>query len=109
MEYLGYTHKKPSLNHDGKWNYVDVIFSSTEEFNEATTKIMSILYKNDSDGMCIILDGKGNNYELEITHSTFDTVKNVIRVFPRDCKLLDQKNKINNNERKQSNPGRVTK
>lgn len=107
LNHLGYTHKKPSQKENGKWNYVDVILKGTEEFNEATTKIMNLLYKNDSNGICTVLDGKGNNYMLEIIHATFDTNKNIIKVLPFNCTFLDQNSKTNttqlqNNERRQT-------
>ncbi len=102
MEYLGYTYQKPLPAKNGKWNYVDVEFNNSEEFNEATSKIMNILYKHDSDGRCVVLDGKGNNYALEIIHATFNVQQNSIRVLPYDCKLIEPKTKTNANERKTS-------
>lgn len=91
MNYLGYTYKKPSINQDGKWNYINVEFNTDEEFYEATSKIMNTLYKTNSDGQCIVLDGKGNSYNLEIIHATFDTKNNSIKVFPYDCKFVENK------------------
>lgn len=91
MNYLGYTYKKPSINKDGKWNYINVEFNTDEEFYEATSKIMNTLYKTNSDGQCTVLDGKGNSYNLEITHATFDTKNNSIKVFPYDCKFVENK------------------
>lgn len=109
MEYLGYTFRKPSVGKNDKWNYVDIEFNNSEEFNEATAKIMNILYKPTSDGHCVVFDGKGNNYLLEIVHATFDTEHNSIRVLPYDCKLIEPKPKTNANERKTNTPSGVTK
>lgn len=105
MEYLGYTHRKPSVGKNGKWGYVDVEFNSSDEFNEATSKIMNLLYKNTSDGKCVVLDGKGNNYLLEIIHATFDTVNNSIKVLPYDCKSIEPKPKTNAERKPNTNSG----
>ena len=109
MEYLGYTHRKPSVGKNGKWAYVDVEFNSSDEFNEATSKIMNILYKNNSDGKCVVLDGKGNNYLLEIIHATFDTINNSIRVLPFECKSIEPQKPKSNAERKSNTAPGTTK
>lgn len=104
MEYLGYTYNKPSKGKNQKWNPIIVEFNSSDEFNEATSKMMNILYKENSDGKCIVLDGKGNNYYLEIIHSTFDTVNNTIKVFPFDCRTMEARPKIQEKKATESKP-----
>lgn len=93
MEYLGYIINKPVQNKKGKWNYLDVEFNDSDEFNQATSKMMNIMYKNDSDGKCMVLDGKGNKYALELVHATFDTMNNIIQVYPIDVKFLSQESR----------------
>jgi len=104
MDTLGYIYKKPVMTKTGQWNNLDLPYASSDEFNEATGKIMNILYSNNgtSDGRCFVMDGKGNRYLLDIIHATFDTFNNVIRVFPYDCRFINPEIK-EKNDRKPNN------
>lgn len=93
MENVGIITRKPSQNKDGKWNHLDIEYNSQDEFNEATSKMMNVLYKNNADGRCIISDTKGNKYVLDLVHSTYDTINNIIRVFPHDCRTIQEPEK----------------
>lgn len=101
MEILGTIRRKP-IQKDGKWDYVHVEFETQEEFNEATSKIMEILYKKNAEGKCYLKDTKGTKYDLDIVHASFNTTDNIISVYPYGCKVInnttsnDSKNKITN-------------
>ena len=88
MENIGVIAQKPEQNESGKWNFLDVYYDTDEDFNQATSKMINILYKSDSDGKCIATDDKGNKYLLELIHSTYDTSKNKIRIFPHNCDVI---------------------
>lgn len=96
MEYIGTITQKPSMNKAGKWNHLDIFYASSEEFNEATSKMMEILYKNHSDGRCVVSDDKGVKYRLDLVHSTYDTINNVIRVFPVSAHQIVEHSQIKN-------------
>lgn len=106
MEYLGYTHSKPTLKKNGKWNYLDVEYNTLEEFNDATAKMLGIMYKSNSDGKCIVMDGKGNKYLLELIHSTYDTINRIIRVLPYNCQVIveDEKDSSKSTKTKSKKP-----
>ncbi len=91
METLGYTYKKPTTTKNGKWNYIDLPYNSSEDFNEATSKLVNILYHSSgtSDGKCLILDNKGSKYVVELIHATFDVENNSVRVLPHDCRAIN--------------------
>ena len=100
MDYIGMITQKPSMNRFGKWNSLDIYFDTSEEFNEATSKMMNVLYKENSDGVCSVSDEKGFKYSLELIHSTYDTLNNIIRVVPTSCQQLVSKLKnIQKNEK----------
>jgi len=96
MEILGTIQRKP-VEKNGKWDYVHIEFDTQEEFNEATSKIMEILYKKNAEGKCYLKDTRGSKYDLDIIHATFNVEENRISVYPYDCKLInpqpEQKNK----------------
>lgn len=96
MEILGTIQRKP-VQKNGKWDYVHIEFDTQEEFNEATSKIMDILYKKNAEGKCYLKDTKGSKYDLDIIHATFDTQENRISVYPYSCNVIvpqnDQRNK----------------
>lgn len=96
MEILGTIQRKPVQN-NGKWDYVHIEFDTQEEFNEATSKIMEILYKKNAEGKCYLRDTKGSKYDLDIIHATFDVMENRISVYPYFCSVItpqsEQKNK----------------
>lgn len=96
MEILGTIQKKPTEK-NGKWDYVHIEYETQEEFNEATGKIMDILYKKNAEGKCFLKDVKGTKYDLDIVHATFNVEENRISVYPYACKMItpptDQKNK----------------
>ncbi len=75
-------------------------YSTQEEFNEATVKMMNTLYKRDSDGKCVVSDEKGIKYILDLVHSTYDTINNVIRIFPVACHQLSDNNQNKSNTKK---------
>ncbi len=81
MEFLGTIEKKPTQR-NGKWEYIYVTFDTDEEFNEATSKIMTILYKKNAEGKCYVKDVRGTKYDLDIIHASFDVPKNMIKVYP---------------------------
>ena len=85
METLGIITQKPNLNKSGNWGYLDICFDNSDEFNEATSKLMNILYKTNAEGKCLVSDEKGNKFVLDLVHSTFDTKNNIIRIFPNSC------------------------
>ncbi len=82
MEYLGRIQKKPFQNKNNKWNYVEIQCENVEEFNDLTVKVMNVMHKTNSDGKCIVVDGKGDKFLLEIIHSTFDTFNFVVKLLP---------------------------
>lgn len=103
MEILGTISRKPTQK-NGKWDYVKVEFETQEEFNEATSKIMEILYKKNAEGKCFLKDSKGTKYDLDIVHASFDTEEYAISVYPYSCKMINppvtQENKIKNTNNK---------
>lgn len=93
MENIGVINQKPTQNKNGKWDFVDVFFENSEEFNEATSKMMDVLYKTNAEGKCMVLDEKGNKFLLDVVHSTYDTINNIIRLFPYAChQIFAEKN-----------------
>lgn len=81
MDILGVISKKPSTK-SGKPDYIHIEYDTLEEYCEATTKIMDILYKRDAEGKCFVKDAKGTKYELDIIHAHFNTPDNRITVYP---------------------------
>lgn len=102
MDTLGHINKQPSMNKLNKWNYLDLSYESQDDFNEATSKIMNILYKENSDGKCQVIDNKGNKYNLDIIHANFDSINYGIRILPIDCKFINHEIKPDKNDRKQN-------
>jgi hypothetical protein len=107
MDILGTIQKKPNQK-NGKWDYLHIEFESNDEFNEATSKIMNILYKKNAEGKCFVKDVKGAKYDLDIIHATFNVEENRISVYPYSCRMIpnpsEQKNKniTNTNNNKKS-------
>lgn len=99
MENIGVITQKPSMNKNGKWNFIDVFFENSDEFNQATSKMMNVLYKTNAEGKCIVSDEKGNKFLLDVVHSTYDTINNIIRLFPYACHQINlektNKEKVN--------------
>jgi hypothetical protein len=95
MDILGTIQKKPTQK-NGKWDYVHIEFETQEEFNEATSKIMNIVYKKNAEGKCFLKDVKGIKYDLDIIHATFDTEENRISVYPYSCKTIPNPNEVKN-------------
>lgn len=87
MEILGTIQKKP-IQKNGKWDYLHLEFETQDEFNQATSKIMDILYKKNAEGKCFVKDVKGGKYDLDIIHATFNTEENRITVYPYECKII---------------------
>lgn len=95
MEILGVISKKPSTK-NGKPDYIHIEYDTLEEYCEATTKIMDILYKKNAEGKCFVRDAKGGKYELDIIHANFNTQDNRITVYPhkfQEIVLTEVKNK----------------
>lgn len=88
MENLPILIKRPQPKMGGKWNYIELQFNTDTEFNEATGMIMRIIYHKGATGQCTADDTKGNRWQLDLVHSTYDTVNNVIRIFPWICKII---------------------
>lgn len=99
MENIGVIVQKPSMGKSGKWTFLDVYYSTSEEFNEATSKMMGILYNRNADGRCIVSDEKGTKYVLDLVHSTYDTIENRIRIFPVACHQLSDNSNKNYNKK----------
>ena len=89
MENLGYTYKMPSRKRDGSWNEVEVVYEDDVDFNKATSKLIRVVGKPDSDGKCIVSDSDDERYMLEITHVTFDVYGNSVKLFPINCTKLN--------------------
>lgn len=96
MEILGTIERKP-IQKNGKWDYVHIEYETQEEFNEATSKLMEILYKKNAEGKCFLKDVKGVKYDLDIIHASFNVEDNIISVYPYACKTMmpanDNRNK----------------
>jgi hypothetical protein len=84
MDILGTIHRKPSFK-NGKWDYMHLEYDTIEEYCEATSKLMEILYKKNSEGKCFVKDGKGVRYDLDIIHANFKTEENRITILPVKC------------------------
>ena len=56
--------------------------------------IEEILYKENADGKCTVVDNKGNQYSLDIIHATFDTLNMSIRVLPYVCGYIPTETNI---------------
>lgn len=84
MDILGTIHRKPSFK-NGKWDYMHLEYDTLEEYCDATSKIMDILYKKNAEGKCFVKDGKGNRYDLDIIHANFATEDNRITILPVKC------------------------
>lgn len=88
-QYLGSIYKSPSRDKStGKWNYVEIEYETQDNFNDATTKLLSIMYQNNSTGKCVVGDYKGNKYELSIIHSVVNAEEQMIKVLPTECYML---------------------
>lgn len=103
MELLGTIEKKP-VQKNGKWDYIHVEYDTQDDFNDATVKIMDILYKKNAEGKCMVKDTKGNKYDLDVIHATFNVEENRITVYPYNCQPIQnvQENKIKTNNNKKS-------
>jgi len=89
MEYLGYIFDSPERDETtGNWNPVEITFDEQESFNGATSKLIKVFKHPDGDGKCIVTDSESQKYMLDITHVTFDTQFNSIRVFPTECRKM---------------------
>lgn len=88
MENLGYTFETPSRKRDGKWKTVEVVYEDDVDFNKATSKLIRMFGKDDSDGKCIVTDADDERYILESTHVTFDVYGNTVKLFPINCTKL---------------------
>ena len=84
MDILGTVHRKPSFK-NGKWDSMHLEYDNIEEYCEATSKIMNILYKKNAEGKCFVKDSKGTRYDLDIIHAKFTTEDNRITIFPVKC------------------------
>lgn len=85
-QYLGSIYKSPSRDKKtGKFNYVEIEYETQDSFNEATSRLLSIMYKNNSTGKCVVDDFKGNKYDLTIIHSLVNAEEQIIRVLPTEC------------------------
>jgi hypothetical protein len=90
MEHLGYIYDIPSRKKDGSWKPVDIVFEDDTEFNKATSRLIRMLGKSDSDGKCIVTDSDDERYLLENVHVTFDVYGNTVTLFPIDCRKLNK-------------------
>lgn len=90
MDILGTISKKPSVK-NGKLDYIHMEYDTIEEFCDATSKIMQTLYVTNATGKCMVKDVKGNKYDLDIIHASFDTAENRISVFPMACSEVKSK------------------
>lgn len=88
MEFLGYTFDNPSRQKNGKWKFVEIEYEDSNDFNHATSKVLRTIGREDSDGKCIVTNKSGEKFILEIVHATYDTILNIIRIFPYDCRRL---------------------
>lgn len=84
MDILGTIQRNPSLK-NGNWEYMHLEYETLEEYCDATTKIMNILYKKNAEGNCVVKDTKGNKYDLSIIHANFNTQENRITILPTKC------------------------
>ena len=84
MDILGTILRKPSFK-NGKWDYMHLEYDTIEEFCEATSKIMNILYKKNAEGKCLVKDSKGNRFDLDLVHANFSTEDNRITILPVRC------------------------
>ena len=90
MEHLGYTYDTPSRNRNGSWKSVDIVYEDDNEFNKATSKLIRMLSKTESDGRCIVADSDDDKYLIESTHVTFDVFGNTVTLFPIECRKLNK-------------------
>ena len=88
MEHLGYIFETPKKdNYTGDWSPVELTFDEQENFHTATSKLIKTFKHPDGDGKCTVIDdGDGQKYLLDITHVTFDSSANSLKVFPVDCR-----------------------
>lgn len=84
MDILGTIQRKPSYKND-KWDYMHLEYDTLDEYCDATTKIMGVLYKKNAEGKCVVKDTKGARYDLDIIHATFNTEENRISILPVKC------------------------
>lgn len=84
MEILGTILRKPSFK-NGQWDYMHLEYDTVEEYCEATSKIMNVLYKKNAEGKCLVKDSKGNRFDLDIVHANFNTEENRITILPVRC------------------------
>lgn len=87
MEYLGYIFETPRINKStGNWSPLELVYDEQEDFNNATSKVLSLFKSPDGDGKCTATDSDGQKYAMDIVHATFDIYTNSIKVFPTDCR-----------------------
>lgn len=99
MEILGTIQRKPSFR-NGKWDYMHLEYDTVEEFCEATSKLMQILYKRNAEGKCFVRDGKGSKFDLDIIHANFEATENRISILPVKCmELVPQDNRKYKNQK----------
>jgi hypothetical protein len=84
MEFLGNIFDTPKRTKKG-WNWINVEYADQEKYLDGTSKALSIL---NNDGKCVVTENSGDKYILEIHHAKYDTLNNVISVFPYDCRKI---------------------
>lgn len=89
MDILGTIQRKPSYKND-KLDYMHLEYETLEEYCDATAKIMSILYKKNAEGKCVVRDTKGARYDLDIIHANFNTGESRISILPVKCYEIAQ-------------------
>jgi hypothetical protein len=84
MDILGTIQRRPSYKNE-KLDYMHLEYESLDDYCEATSKVMNILYKKNAEGKCVVKDTKGARYDLDIIHAVFNTKENRITVLPVKC------------------------
>lgn len=82
MEFLGYVEESPRRNRKGEWNCIELEYETSDEFNDATGKIVRGQQK---DWKYIIADENNVRYFVELLEARYDIIENVIKLFPNNC------------------------
>jgi len=86
MEFLGHTSSRIQKNtKTNKWNSLNVSFESSEDYCEATDKLIAG-FKDDC--RFVVADDSGDRYFVDVLDYRYDTLNNTIKLFPEDCRIV---------------------
>lgn len=85
MEIIATVTEKPTVN-----EYLNLEYTTQDEYNTATSMMMNVFYQSHSDGVCFVTDSKGLLFRLELGHVNWNAQKLSIKVLPRQVEIIER-------------------